>query len=72
MRKHRITAEQQGWIELGRRSFMPGELSLEEFLKDIPKRSPLWYRMKDAFEEGRRRAIEDSPDQPNPTRQTRN
>lgn len=52
--------EQEKWIQQGRLSFEPGVATLQQFLADIPKRTALWYRMKAAFEEGRRLAIQDN------------
>jgi hypothetical protein len=59
-REQRAMQDRQ-WIQAGIDSFKPGHLNQEDFLADIPKRTALWYRMKAAFEEGRRQAIQANP-----------
>jgi hypothetical protein len=58
MRLEQRRIQEKTWIEAGQNSFKPGAVSLTQFLADTPKYTALWYRMKAAFNEGRRLRLE--------------
>lgn len=58
--KERKLVEEQSWMSAGRESFGTS-LTSQEFVRNanVRKYGTLWYRMKAAFEEGRRQAIQE-------------